>query len=105
MGGWWLLTVWGPHGAVMHLGSCGCPHGELWLCVCCVFPRSAWEGGVVRLGQQKPWVFWRKLQRLLLCSLVPSTRAHSLEIHLQQFIGRNVLFIRSHTYPCELPLA
>lgn len=79
-------------------GSCGCVYA-----VC--FSGVPGRVGMVRLGQQKPWVFWRKLQRLLLCSLVPSTRAHSLEIHLQQFIGRNVLFIRSHTYPCELPLA
>ena len=41
------------------------------------FPGVPGRVGVVRLGQQKPWVFWRKLQSFL-CSLVPFTRAHSL---------------------------
>lgn len=41
------------------------------------FPGVPGRVEVVRLGQQKPWVFWRKLQSFL-CSLVPFTRAHSL---------------------------
>lgn len=36
--------------------------------------------------------------------LSPSPGHTAWEIHLQQPIGRNVFFIRSHTYPCELPL-
>jgi len=85
---------------------CGCPQGELWLCVCCVFPRSAWEGGGGETGSAKALGILEKTPKtppLFPCPLHQGTRPR--EIHLQQSIGRNVFFIRSHTYPCELPLA